>query len=240
MMALVGLMSVISIANPKGGVGKTTTTHLLATHLAHHAKASVVIIDADRNKPHIKWRKGNSKSTVHIIEQESENLLARTIDAAAQENQFVFVDLEGSASLAVTRAIAVSDFVVIPIKTSALDSDQAIKAINFVEEEMFTRQKMGAARKLPYAILLTETSAPGAPVPRSRKRLEQELNFANIPIFKTTLDRREAFRLVFEEQLALFEIQSITAASIQAAERNIASLAYELLRFVTGKEGAER
>ena len=47
-------MPTIVFANPKGGVGKSTSTVILATQLAL-AGASVTIIDADRNKPIASW-----------------------------------------------------------------------------------------------------------------------------------------------------------------------------------------
>ena len=47
-------MPVISFVSPKGGVGKTTATLLLAGELAH-AGGTVRIIDADPNLPIEDW-----------------------------------------------------------------------------------------------------------------------------------------------------------------------------------------
>lgn len=53
-------MPVITVANPKGGAGKSTTTLVLATTLAQQG-ASVVILDCDPNRPIEGWRRGASK-----------------------------------------------------------------------------------------------------------------------------------------------------------------------------------
>ena len=43
-------MPVISIANPKGGAGKSTTALVLGTTLAAH-DATVTLLDCDPNRP---------------------------------------------------------------------------------------------------------------------------------------------------------------------------------------------
>jgi chromosome partitioning protein len=47
-------MPTIVVASPKGGVGTSTTANILVTCLARRG-ASVSGIDADRNRPQIKW-----------------------------------------------------------------------------------------------------------------------------------------------------------------------------------------
>src|ERR1035441_7031683 len=95
-------MPIIAVSNPKGGSGKSTTTLLLATHLAEQG-ASVCVLDADPNQPILDWKtNGASKTTLEVIGGVKETTLMETLDGLTQ--QFVFIDLEGTASVLVSRS----------------------------------------------------------------------------------------------------------------------------------------
>ena len=73
----------IAVSNPKGGSGKSTTTLVLATHLAHLG-ASVCIIDADPNRPILDWKtRGKSASKVTVIADVNEANFIVPIQASA-------------------------------------------------------------------------------------------------------------------------------------------------------------
>jgi len=98
-------------------------------------------------------------------------------------HQFVIIDLEGTASLLVSRAIALSDFVIVPLQASAVDVRQAGKAIRTIRDEEKVVQRYDAKRRIPYKILLTRTPAPGAPFHRFRGSLRQRLRRQISPAF---------------------------------------------------------
>ena len=81
-------MPVISIANPKGGAGKSTTSLLLGTTLAAQG-ASVTIIDCDPNHPIEAWAAGSSRTSVRVIGDATESRIVSVIDAERAERQFV-------------------------------------------------------------------------------------------------------------------------------------------------------
>src|SRR6476661_7594378 len=145
-------MPVISIANPKGGAGKSTTALVLGTTLASKG-ASVSIIDCDPNRPIQSWAAGESKSSVRVLADVTESRIVPVIDEERAARQFVIVDLEGTASRMVSRAIARSDLVLIPMQASAVDAAQAARAVGLVKEE---EQVM--RREIPFRVLLTRTS----------------------------------------------------------------------------------
>src|SRR3984893_9211532 len=105
-------MPVVAFANPKGGAGKSTSALILAQTLAA-AGASVTVIDADPNRPILDWRSGPSRSTVRVIGEATECQIAEVITEERERQQFVFVDLEGTASRLVSRAISRADLVVV-------------------------------------------------------------------------------------------------------------------------------
>jgi chromosome partitioning protein len=97
MSAIGASMPVVCAANPKGGAGKSTTILALATTLAEQG-ASVTIIDADPNKPISDWRTGKSRLPIKVVDDVNEATIRDRINSAAADAQFVFVDLEGTAS----------------------------------------------------------------------------------------------------------------------------------------------
>ncbi|MBG0812356.1 ParA family protein [Methylosinus sp. H3A] len=227
-------MAVISAANPKGGAGKSTSTLILATYLAHEAGASVCVIDADPNQPITDWRQnGRSESTIEVLGGAREDTIMNMIDDAASRHQFVFVDLEGTASLLVTRAMAFSDLVLVPMQASAVDGRQAARAVEAVRREEKMMQRSNPDRRLPYKVLLTRTCAIGAPVPSSQRRLEAELAKAGVDRFKNAFVERQAFKAIFEERLALHEMEGLKVGNLEAAQQNAAIVCAELVGIVS-------
>jgi chromosome partitioning protein len=224
-------MPVISTANPKGGSGKSTSTLVIATTLAAKG-ASVCIIDADPNQPIYEWKtKGESKSPITVIGGVREDSILSMIEAQATEHQFVFVDLEGTASLMVSRAIAFSDFVIIPIQASSLDVRQAAKAIQQVRNEERIMQRSNPNGRIPYRVLMTRTPAPGAPVSKSQKQLESQITENDVLRFNTCLAERQAYKIMFNERLSLEELRE--AGNIESAMANAVTLVNELLEVIS-------
>jgi chromosome partitioning protein len=220
-------MPVIAVSNPKGGAGKSTTVLLLATYLAQRG-ASVCVLDADPNQPIMDWKaNGESKTTLKVVGGIKESNLMEVLDE--QNAQFVFIDLEGTASVLVSRSIAMADFVIIPVQASAVDVRQAGKAIRAVRDEEKVAQRSNPLRSIPYRVLMTRTPAPGAPVSSVQRQLEAELVEAKIQRFRTSLDERLAFKAIFVERLTLAELGDHKVGNLAAAYENLHDLVDELI-----------
>ena len=178
-------MPTIAIANPKGGSGKSTTSLVLGTTIARQG-ASVAIIDADPNQPLLNWSTGTSKNKAKILGEITENQIIDVIDEEAAENQFVIVDLEGTASRMVSRAFSRSDLVIIPLQASAVDANQAARAIMLVREE----EKV-LRRHIPHRLLFTRTS-PQIKT-RNENLIVSELNKNDVPTFSHHLNQTCCF-----------------------------------------------
>ncbi len=234
-------MPVIAVANPKGGSGKSTATLLIACNLAHRG-AKTCVIDADPNQPIQDWKNGgNSRSSLQVLGNAREDSIMDCIEEQASKHTFVFVDLEGTASLLVSRSIAFADFVIIPIQASAVDVRQAQKAISAVRSEERLVQRANPKRRIPHKVLMTRTPAPGAPVSTIQRHLEAEIEQTKIGRFQTTLSERQAYKAVFSERLALHELTHLRVGNLDAALDNVHVLTDELLGILADcKRGVSR
>ncbi len=215
-------MPVVVIANPKGGAGKSTAALVLATTLAHLG-ATVSIIDADPNRPIVDWRTGNSRLDIGVLGDLHESSIIKVIREQRSLRQFVLVDLEGTASRLVSRAITQADLVLIPLQASGVDARQASRAVALIHDE---EEALGG-RHIPFRVVLTRTN------PIITTRIEREivnaLEASGRPLMRTRLHERQAFKAMFVRRLALHELDASQVNGLPEALRNAQYLAEELV-----------
>lgn len=205
---------VITVASSKGGTGKSTLSAALASVL-HHAKRSVTIIDADPNEPLVRWKAG-----IKVIGGITDSNIIRTIESSTDD--VVIVDLEGTASRIISRAIARADLVVIPLQASIFDAVEANKTINLVvEEEEVLR------RKIPYRAILTRTN----PAIKSKieKEISRQLEAAEIPVLKNQFNERSSFKAMFLFHKTLYDLPRAEVNGVEQAIANAEAICKELL-----------
>src|ERR1700691_252709 len=211
-------MPVITVSSPKGGAGKTTAVTIMATILAEQG-AAVTVIDADPNKNIVDWAKlPGIPANLSVIGEVTEETIVDQIDAAAEKTSFVIVDLEGTASLMVSYAISMSDFVVIPVQGSQLDAKQAARQIKLIKA-----QERIAQRPIPFALLF----------------IEERFIELSVPIFATKLYEREAFRAIFSYGGSVSGLKEKGVSNLEAAFKNAHEFAAELVeRLRNGNKAA--
>lgn len=225
-------MPVIAFANPKGGAGKTTSALLLASELAGRG-ASVTIIDADPEKWLSQWGGlPGCPSNVTIVSDITEDSIVDQIEAAAAAAQFVVVDLEGTASLMVANAIGMSDLVVIPTQGASMDAKGAAKTIRLIRN-----QARMARREIAHAVLLTRTSA--AVASRSLRNVRGQLDQAGIPVFKTSIVERAAYRDILDYGGLLADLDRSQVSNVDKAVENARAFAGEVVARLKAAQAAE-
>lgn len=135
------------------------------------------------------------------------------------------VDLEGTASRMVSRAIARSDLVIVPMQASAVDAAQAARAVALVREE---EQVIG--RAIPVRVLMTRTSS--AIPTKNEKMIVDELRAAGVPMLRAHLNQRQAFASMFTYRLTLAELDQAVVNGVPAAIDNAESLAAEVVEVI--------
>jgi len=224
-------MPTIVFASPKGGVGKSTAAVLLATELAGFG-AGVSMIDADPNKPLSQWAKRPGRpAALEVVSDVTEDSIIDVIEEAALRTPFVIVDLEGTASMMVGYAMSRADLVIIPVQGSHLDATEAAKAIKLVraQERVFKRT-------IPYTILFTRTSV--AIRTRTFQSIEDEFAENQIPMLRTHLHERDAYRALFAFGGALSGLDPAQVSNIRAAIANALAFADEVVKTLKTKKAA--
>jgi chromosome partitioning protein len=215
-------MPTIVFASPKGGAGKSTSAVVLATELAGQG-ATVVVIDADPNRPVSRWASRPGKpSSLTVVADVTEDAILDRIDQASRQAAFVIVDLEGTASLMVGYAISRADLVIIPTQGSLLDATEAVKAIRLVRNMEKT-----AGKTIPTAILFTRTSA--AIRPRSLQAIEAEFAQSGVQVLETQMHERDAFKGLFAFGGSLADLDRSQVGNVGAAQANARAFAAEIL-----------
>ncbi len=221
-------MPAISVANPKGGAGKTTLTFILAGELARSG-ASVVVVDADPNAIIAKWgarRTAEGKALpFEIVASPKESELVKVLDALTEKNDFVLIDLEGTASRMTSRALARSHLVLIPFNLSPIDAELAANAVGLIHEEA---EALG--RVIPYRLVRSRDNA--AIETKSAKRITSAIKDADLPLLSKGLVERAAYRDVFDFSSTLEELTDEKTSGLAAAKRNAFEVAYAVVEAV--------
>jgi chromosome partitioning protein len=230
-------MPVISVANSKGGAGKTTLSLVLAQAFAHAGK-STLVLDADPNHPIQTWAERvaargadgeGALTNLRIDGEVTEQTIVDKIDAAREQHDFVLIDLEGTASVAVSFAVGQSDFVLIPLQGSQLDADQAARVIGLI------RQNAKAYRRdIPFGVVFTRVNP--AIKPRDLTHIETTLADAGIPAFNARLFERAAYRTIFQVGMALHELTPSIVAKPLIAQENANAVAQELIQHLAAAQ----
>lgn len=219
-------MSVVVLQNPKGGSGKTTAAVLLAGALCR--RIPVAILDADANQPIVRWADGSARKSIEVIGQIDEDNLLQHIDSARRKAELVLVDMAGLASKMVLMACARADLVLVPVQGSHLDAAQAGRAVLAVRQTEAVTQ-----RAIPYRVVLTRTN------PRIRTRtlahVQRIFEDAAVPVLRTELHEREAFRAVFSFRTTLDELPRDQVANLDRAIENAEQFAVEVVSLL-GKQ----
>ncbi len=227
-------MITISCASPKGGVGKTTVSTILATTLAapkSGRQPRVRVIDADPSANLTRWadeRAGKGRAALFEVTSDvvAETMID-TIDGIEEEGEtdFLIIDLEGTAGEIVGYAIGRSDLTVIPMSASSMDARQAAKASQLVK-----RMAKTFKIDLPYVFAFCRTNA--AIMTREHKGIISQLEAHEEPVLAVDLKERSAYRAIFTEGATVLELEENKSGSIAKAQANAVAFTQAVLDYL--------
>ncbi|MHA6298771.1 ParA family protein [Devosia sp. CAU 1758] len=180
---------IITFASSKGGVGKSTTCAAVAAALAAQGEG-VLLIDLDQNRTLDRWSR---KAPI-------DNLTVKAVEPAKFGPFFsqseksgayahICIDLPGTREVTLFKALARSDIVVIPAQTSEPDLREALVVVGDIRDIADT-----TGRPIPYRLLLTKVFPLRT---RVTDYAYAELERLGLPLFRTALVERSAYREMF-------------------------------------------
>lgn len=180
---------ILTFASSKGGVGKSTTCAAIAAALALDGER-VLLLDIDQNRTLQRWsKKAPIKGlTVQAIDSKDFGTVFRD-EAASGAYDHICIDLPGNREVTLLKALARSDLVIIPAQASEPDIREAMVIAGDVRD---VRETTG--RQIPYRMLLTKVYPLRTRVTDFAYR---ELERLGMPLFRTALVERSAYREMF-------------------------------------------
>src|ERR1035438_8982238 len=144
---------VITVANQKGGCGKTTVSMNLAGALAREGEYRVLLIDADPQASAMQWRRNSEDSALPFdLQPFPHPVLHKEIAKLAANYDVVFIDCppgggNQAASADMNRdicrsALRAADVILVPIRPTPLDYHASHTLLPMIRDVAFLNENL--------------------------------------------------------------------------------------------------
>ena len=210
--------SIITVATMKGGSGKSTVASCLAVHW-HLQGRRPTIIDADpqRSIARLATRE-RALGGVSVMEDTTENAwkTARRLSAAGAP---VIIDTPGFRSVTTLGCIAITDFLLVPVKPSPFDVDRMLDTLDVLLK----------GERPVFRCLLTQTTRDSV----IAKHIRSELTEVGLPVLQSEMMNRVAY-----PEAALWGATPSLIDRAGPAARDIAAIVEEIDSIIGIKQAA--
>lgn len=221
-------MPVISLANTKGGAGKTTAALLLASEYARQGYR-VVVLDADPQKWITNWYEtGEQDPSITVISEVTTASLQTHIREMRDQTDFFIIDLPGQRDPLLATALGLSDHVLIPVQGCAMDAKGAAQVL-----ELLAHMKAQAGITIPHSVVLTRVSS--IVTTRALGAIKDLLIARGVHVLDTPIVERSAFRDIFDLGIMLHKADPARVSNLDKARENARQLALELKRLLPAR-----
>ena len=190
---------IFTIANRKGGVGKTTLATNLAVALSN--KGKMLLVDADEQRSAHQWNEHRQNKLDAITVHEK---LLDTLEPLNDKYDFILIDVAGRDSEIFREALLVSDKIIVPTQASLLD----LEVIPYIADKIKEAQEKNPSLKA--SVVINKASAN----PKNNEVAQAREYLADYPIFKlvkTVIHDRKQFRDAIIESRSVSEMGSSKA-----------------------------
>lgn len=220
-------MPTISFCSPKGGCGKSTSCILVALEIARRG-LSVTIIDSDPKGWLSSWAALKPLPEGLTVRKAAQDELTEVAMDAAEDVDYVLVDVEGSDDASIIDAIMVSDLVIVPSQASRLDALGAVQTLKQV------RRRSRLLNKNILARVLMNCTEAGAVQYRITREVKGILQDAGAPLMTVQLASRPIFKSLVTFGGDYMDLPArLQGSSPESAKENVAALAWEIADILT-------
>lgn len=211
---------VITVANQKGGSGKTTISMNLAAALARRAY-KVLVVDADKQNSAVLWSSNADGAFPAVVVNLAENKnIHNEVARLAQDFHFIIIDCPPAADSPVSvRVMPVSDLVLVPLVPAPIDM-WATTALKIALDQAQTLNPALQAR-----IVMNRC--------QMRTRLTREVisvaGEIGIPLLSTLIRQRVAFSEMPGAGGTIFDYQGTAPEAVAEIE----AMTNEVLQIIT-------
>ena len=192
---------IITVANQKGGAGKSTIVINIALILAGLSrKPTVALVDTDKQRSCVQTLQGHERENLKIYEA------AEKPDKVIQElsEKFIIVDTPPHSHEIAHLAAALSDVVIIPVQPSPLDIRAAadtVQALQAIQKHMPNLQCCFLVNRIAGGTILAK---------EIKSTLER---FYPFPVLETMLHDRQAYKQSLITGQSVLEYDKRSAAA---------------------------
>src|SRR6476646_5050150 len=206
---------ILTLANQKGGVGKTT----LSVNLAHAialSKKRVLLVDADPQASASTWAAARETPSPFPVIGMARNTLHRDLLPLLENYDHCIIDSPPRVSALSKSAILASDLVLIPVQPSSYDVWAAAETVQLIEEAQQFKPEIKALFCINRKVVNTAIG----------QEIEAALADYPFQIIKSTVDQR----IAFAESSAGYSVFELAPTSPAAKE--IKALSKEILKLL--------
>ena len=175
-------MTIIAVANSKGGVGKSTTSVHLAAWL-HEQGHRVILADCDTQQSSSEWIR-EACPGVKSVRLDNPDHILNELPLLAQEADYVVADGPGSQTETSRALLLRADLAIVPCKASMLEVRALAKATEVV------RQAQDIRGGVPKAIIILSMVGKNY---RLTKDMKEAAIALNLPMAKSPMILRQIY-----------------------------------------------
>jgi len=178
----------ITFAKPKGGAAKPPAVRRLATELARLG-FSVSVLDADPQHWITRWHETSESllgNRLTVVPYVTMNSIDRQLAEEKARVDFVLIDLPGSRSSLLAKAVGHADYVLIPVQGSAMDAQggaNVIELLQYLEDK--------ADIRIRHSVVLTRVNS--MVTTRAMNAVKDLLAARRVHLLETPIIERSAF-----------------------------------------------